>query len=139
VKARTKKAKAAAKRPSPKRSTQAPRRPEPGARPPFARKTGGHKMANVRPLHDRVLIRRIEETEQKVGGIIIPDSAKEKPLQAEVIAVGSGRMLDTGKKVALTLKPGDKVLIGKWSGTEVKIDDEELLILKEDEVLGVLS
>ncbi len=95
-------------------------------------------MANVRPLHDRVLIRRIEETEQKVGGIIIPDSAKEKPLQAEVIAVGSGRMLDTGKKVALTLKPGDKVLIGKWSGTEVKIDDEELLILKEDEVLGVL-
>jgi chaperonin GroES len=96
-------------------------------------------MANVRPLHDRVLIRRIEETEQRVGGIIIPDSAKEKPLQAEVIAVGSGRMLDTGKKVALTLKPGDKVLIGKWSGTEVKIDDEELLILKEDEVLGVLS
>ena len=96
-------------------------------------------MANVRPLHDRVLIRRIEETEQKVGGIIIPDTAKEKPLQAEVIAVGSGRMLDTGKKVALTLKPGDKVLIGKWSGTEVKIDDEELLILKEDEVLGVLS
>jgi chaperonin GroES len=96
-------------------------------------------MANVRPLHDRVLIRRIEEVEQKVGGIIIPDSAKEKPLQAEVIAVGSGRMLDTGKKLALTLKPGDKVLIGKWSGTEVKIDDEELLILKEDEVLGVLS
>ena len=96
-------------------------------------------MKNVRPLHDRVLIRRTEETEQKVGGIVIPDSAKEKPLQAEVIAVGSGRMLDTGKKVALTLQPGDKVLIGKWSGTEVKIDDEELLILKEDEVLGVLS
>jgi chaperonin GroES len=96
-------------------------------------------MANVRPLHDRVLIRRIEEPEQKVGGIIIPDTAKEKPLQAEVIAVGSGRILDTGKKIALTLEPGDKVLIGKWSGTEVKIDDEELLILKEDEVLGVLS
>ena len=96
-------------------------------------------MSNVRPLHDRVLIRRIEENEQKVGGIIIPDSAKEKPLQAEVIAVGSGRMLDTGKKIALTLKPGDKVLIGKWSGTEVKLDGEELLILKEDEVLGVLS
>jgi len=96
-------------------------------------------MANVRPLHDRVLIRRIEEAEQKVGGIIIPDTAKEKPLQAEVIAVGSGRMLDTGRKIALTLKPGDKVLIGKWSGTEVKIDDEELLILKEDEVLGILS
>jgi chaperonin GroES len=96
-------------------------------------------MSNVRPLHDRVLIRRIEEVDQKVGGIIIPDSAKEKPLQAEVIAVGSGRMLDTGKKIALTLKPGDKVLIGKWSGTEVKLDGEELLILKEDEVLGVLS
>jgi chaperonin GroES len=70
-------------------------------------------MANARPLHDRVLIRRIEEAEQKVGGIIIPDTAKEKPLQAEVIAVGSGRVLDTGQKVALTLKPGDKVLIGK--------------------------
>jgi chaperonin GroES len=96
-------------------------------------------MANVKPLHDRVLIRRIEEAEQKVGGIIIPDSAKEKPLQAEVIAVGSGRMLNTGQKVALTLKPGEKVLIGKWSGTEVTIDGEELLILKEDEVLGVLS
>jgi len=139
VKARTKKAKAAPKRPSPKRSAQASHKPGPGARPAVARQAGGHKMANVRPLHDRVLIRRIEETEQKVGGIIIPDSAKEKPLQAEVIAVGSGRILDSGKKVALTLKPGDKVLIGKWSGTEVKIDDEELLILKEDEVLGVLS
>jgi chaperonin GroES len=96
-------------------------------------------MANVKPLHDRVLIRRIEEAEQKVGGIIIPDSAKEKPLQAEVIAVGSGRMLDSGQKLALTLKPGEKVLIGKWSGTEVTIDGEELLILKEDEILGVLS
>ena len=96
-------------------------------------------MGNVRPLHDRVLVRRIEETDAQVGGIIIPDSAKEKPLQAEVIAVGSGRMLDNGQKVALTLKPGEKVLIGKWSGTEVNIDGEELLILKEDEVLGVLS
>jgi len=96
-------------------------------------------MSNVRPLHDRVLIRRIEEAEQKVGGIIIPDTAKEKPLQAEVMAVGSGRVLDNGQKVALTLKAGDKVLIGKWSGTEVKIDGEELLILKEDEVLGILS
>jgi chaperonin GroES len=96
-------------------------------------------MANVRPLHDRVLVRRIEEAEQKVGGIIIPDTAKEKPLQAEVMAVGSGRLLDNGKKLELTLKPGDKVLIGKWSGTEVKIGDEELLILKEDEILGILS
>jgi chaperonin GroES len=96
-------------------------------------------MPNVKPLRDRVLVRRIEETEQKVGGIIIPDTAKEKPLQAEVIAVGSGRILDSGQKVELTLKPGDKVLIGKWSGTEVKVGDEELLILKEDEVLGILE
>jgi chaperonin GroES len=96
-------------------------------------------MAKVKPLRDRVLVRRIEEAEQKVGGIIIPDTAKEKPLQAEVMAVGSGRLLDNGQTVALTLKPGDKVLIGKWSGTEVKIDDQELLILKEDEILGVLS
>jgi chaperonin GroES len=100
---------------------------------------GGHLMANVKPLRDRVLVRRIEEAEQKVGGIIIPDTAKEKPLQAEVIAVGSGRVLDSGQKVELSLKPGDKVLIGKWSGTEVKVDGEELLILKEDEVLGILE
>ncbi len=96
-------------------------------------------MPNVKPLRDRVLVRRIEEAEQKVGGIIIPDTAKEKPLQAEVIAVGSGRLLDSGQKVELTVKKGDKVLIGKWSGTEVKIDDEEMLILKEDEILGVLE
>ena len=92
-----------------------------------------------RPLHDRVLIRRVESEEKTRGGIIIPDTAKEKPLQAEVIAVGSGRLLDNGQTVELTLKAGDKVLIGKWSGTEVKIDDEELLILKEDEILGILS
>jgi chaperonin GroES len=100
---------------------------------------GGHPMANVKPLRDRVLVRRIEEAEQKVGGIIIPDTAKEKPLQAEVIAVGSGRVLDDGTKVKLDVKAGDKVLIGKWSGTEVKVDGEELLILKEDEVLGILE
>jgi chaperonin GroES len=96
-------------------------------------------MAKVTPLRDRVLVRRVEEGEQKVGGIIIPDSAKEKPLEAEVIAVGSGRVLDTGKKLPLDLKAGDKVLIGKWSGTEVKVDGDDLLILKEDEILGVLS
>lgn len=96
-------------------------------------------MAKVRPLRDRVLVRRIEEGEQKVGGIIIPDSAKEKPLQAQVIAVGSGRILESGDKMPLDLKAGDKVLIGKWSGTEVKVDGEDLLILKEDEILGVLS
>ena len=96
-------------------------------------------MANVKPLRDRVLVRRIEEEEQKVGGIIVPDTAKEKPTQAEVVAVGSGRVLDNGKRLPLTLKPGDKVLIGKWSGSDVKIDGEEYLILKEDEILGVLS
>jgi chaperonin GroES len=109
------------------------------ARTTTSQTTGGLLMANVKPLRDRVLVRRIEEAEQKVGGIIIPDTAKEKPLQAEVIAVGSGRLLENGQKVELTLKPGDKVLIGKWSGTEVKIDDEDLLILKEDEILGILS
>jgi len=96
-------------------------------------------MPNVKPLRDRVLVRRIEETDQKVGGIIIPDTAKEKPQQAEVVAVGSGRVLENGQRVPLSLKPGDKVLLGKWSGTDVKIDDEEYLILKEDEVLGILG
>ena len=95
-------------------------------------------MPNIKPLKDRVLVRRIEEQEQKVGGIIIPDTAKEKPTQAEVVAVGSGRVLDSGQRVPLSVKVGDKVLIGKWSGTDVKVDGEELLILKEDEVLGVI-
>jgi chaperonin GroES len=96
-------------------------------------------MPNVRPLRDRVLLRRLEESEQKVGGIIIPDTAKEKPQQAEVVAVGSGRVLENGTRVPLAVKPGDKVLVGKWSGTDVKIDGEEYLILKEDEVLGILQ
>jgi chaperonin GroES len=96
-------------------------------------------MPNIRPLKDRVLVRRIEDQEQKVGGIIIPDTAKEKPTQAEVVAVGSGRVLDSGQRVPLSVKVGDKVLIGKWSGTDVKVDGEELLILKEDEVLGILG
>lgn len=96
-------------------------------------------MHNIRPLKDRLLVRRIEEQEQKVGAIIIPDSAKEKPTQAEVIAVGSGRVLDSGQRVPLTVQAGDKVLIGKWSGSEVKVDGEEYLILKEDEVLGILG
>jgi chaperonin GroES len=101
--------------------------------------TGGTGMANVRPLRDRVLVRRLEESEQKVGGIIIPDTAKEKPQQAEVVAVGSGRLLENGDRVPLSVKPGDRVLLGKWSGTDVKIDGEEYLILKEDEILGVLN
>jgi chaperonin GroES len=93
----------------------------------------------VRPLRDRILVRRIEESEQKVGGIIVPDTAKEKPQQAKVVAVGSGRLLDDGKTVPLAVKAGDTVLIGKWSGSEVKIGGEEYLILKEDEVLGVIG
>jgi len=96
-------------------------------------------MQKVKPLRDRVLLRRIEKTEEKVGGIIIPDSAKEKPTRAEVVAVGSGRVLEDGKRMPLDLKAGDKVLVGKWSGTDVKIDGEEYLILKEDEILGVLA
>ena len=96
-------------------------------------------MRNVRPLRDRVLVRRLEETEQKVGGIIVPDTAKEKPQQAEVVAVGSGRVLENGQRVPLTLKAGDKVLVGKWSGTEVKLEGEEYLIIKEDEILGILG
>lgn len=96
-------------------------------------------MTKVRPLHDRVLVRRIEEGEARVGGIIVPDSAKEKPQKAEVVAAGSGRVLENGDRVPLTLKAGDKVLVGKWAGTEVKIDGEEYLILKEDEILGILG
>ena len=96
-------------------------------------------MAKVRPLRDRVMVRRLEEKEQKVGGIIVPDTAKEKPQQAEVVAVGSGKVLENGTTVPLTLKAGDKVLVGKWSGTDVKIDGEDYLILKEDEILGILQ
>lgn len=96
-------------------------------------------MPNIKPLKDRILVRRVEEAEQKVGGLYIPDSAKEKPTQAEVIAVGSGRVLDSGQRVPLTVKAGDKVLVGKWSGTDVKVDGEDYLILKEDEVLGILG
>jgi len=98
------------------------------------------KKVSVKPLHDRVLVKRVEEAgEQKVGGIIIPDSAKEKPLQADVVAVGPGEYDDSGKRKALDVKVGDKVLIGKWSGTEVKIDGEEYLILKENEILGIVG
>jgi len=96
-------------------------------------------MANVRPLHDRVLLKRVEEQEQKVGGIIVPDTAKEKPQQAEVVAAGSGRILENGQREPLAVKPGDKVLVGKWSGTDVTIDGTEYLILKEDEILGILG
>ena len=96
-------------------------------------------MANVRPLSDRVLVRRIEENEQKVGGIIIPDTAKEKPQEGEVIAVGNGKILDNGSKVPLDVKAGDRILFGKYSGTDIKIDGQEYLILREDEVLAVIG
>jgi len=94
---------------------------------------------DLRPLHDRVLVKRLDEGEQKRGGIIIPDSAKEKPQQAEVRAVGNGKLLETGKRVAPEVKAGDRILFGKYSGSEIKIDGEELLILREDEILGVLE
>ena len=92
-----------------------------------------------RPLHDRVLVKRLDAEEKTAGGIIIPDTAKEKPMQGEVVAVGSGTRGDDGKLVALDVKAGDRVLFGKWSGTEVKLDGEELLIMKETDILGILS
>jgi chaperonin GroES len=91
----------------------------------------------IRPLQDRIVVRRVQEEEKTKGGIIIPDSAKEKPQRAEVVAVGSGRTLENGTRVPLTVKAGDTVLVGKWSGTEVKIDGTEYLIIKEDEILGI--
>ena len=94
---------------------------------------------NIRPLHDRVLARRIEEQEQMKGGIIIPDTAKEKPQEAEIIAVGPGKIQDDGKRQAMDVNSGDRVLIGKYSGSEIKIDDEEYVILREDEILAVLA
>ena len=93
----------------------------------------------VRPLHDRLLVRRIEEKEAARGGIIIPDTAKEKPMEGKVLAVGNGRVLENGKKLALDVKVGDKILFGKYSGTEIKIDGEEVLIVREDEVLAIMG
>jgi chaperonin GroES len=92
-----------------------------------------------RPLHDRVLVRRIEEDQKTTGGIIIPDTAKEKPQQGEVVAVGSGARGDDNEIIPLDVKKGDKILFGKWSGSEVKIDGEELLIMKESDILGIIS
>ena len=96
-------------------------------------------MKKVRPLHDRLLVRRIEEKETAKGGIIIPDTAKEKPQEGEVLAAGNGKVLENGTKVALDVKVGDKILFGKYSGTEIRIDGEDVLILREDEVLAVLA
>lgn len=93
----------------------------------------------IRPLHDRVIVKRVEEKEQMRGGIIIPDTAKEKPQEGEVVAVGQGKVLDNGTRLEMALKAGDRILFGKYSGTEVKIDGEEFLIMREDEVLGVIE
>jgi chaperonin GroES len=93
----------------------------------------------VKPLYDRVLVKRIEEKEQKRGNIIIPDTAKEKPMEGKVIAVGSGKLNDEGKRIPLEVKAGDRVLFGKYAGTEIKIDDDEHVILREEEVLGIIG
>ena len=90
------------------------------------------------PLHDRVLVRRIESDEKTAGGLIIPENAKEKPAEGEIVSVGEGARKDSGELIAMSVKAGDKVLFGKWSGTEVKIDGEELLIMKESDILGIL-
>ncbi|MBO6518395.1 MAG: co-chaperone GroES [Rhodospirillales bacterium] len=92
-----------------------------------------------RPLHDRVLVRRVESEQKTAGGIIIPDTAQEKPMEGKVIAVGSGHKADDGKVTKLDVKKGDKILFGKWSGTEVKVDGEDLIIMKESDILGVID
>src|SRR5207253_5153398 len=97
------------------------------------------KSMNVRPLHDRLIIQRLDEGEQKVGGIIIPDSAKEKPQQGKVIAAGAGKVKDDGTRQLPDVKAGDLILFGKYSGQEIKLDGEDYLIMKEDEVLGVIE
>ena len=94
---------------------------------------------NIRPLHDRVLVKRTEAKEEVRGGIIIPDTAKEKPQEAEVIAVGPGKMMDDGKRAAMDVKAGDRILIGKYSGSEIKVADQEYVILREEEILAVIE
>jgi chaperonin GroES len=94
---------------------------------------------NIRPLHDRVIVKRLEEDKKTPGGIVIPDTATEKPIQGEVIAVGNGKLLDNGEVRALEVKKGDKVLFGKYSGTEVKVGADEYLVLREDDIMGVIE
>ncbi len=96
-------------------------------------------MANFRPLHDRVVVKRVKEEEKTKGGIIIPDTAQEKPQEGEVIAVGPGARDEDGERIELDVKVGDRILFGKWSGTEVKIDGEDLLIMKESDIMGVIE
>jgi chaperonin GroES len=97
------------------------------------------KAMKVRPLHDRLLVRRLEEKETAQGGIIIPDTAKEKPMEGKVLAVGNGRVLDSGKRLPVEVKVGDTILFGKYSGTEIKVDGEEVLVVREDEVLAIVG
>ncbi|HLK17920.1 MAG TPA: co-chaperone GroES [Bryobacteraceae bacterium] len=94
---------------------------------------------NIRPLYDRVVVKRIEEKENKIGGLFIPDSAKEKPQEGEVVAVGKGKRLEDGKLVPLDVQKGDRVLFGKYSGSEIRLDGEEYMIMREDEILGILE
>jgi chaperonin GroES len=94
---------------------------------------------NIRPLHDRIVVKRIEDTEEKIGGLFIPDSAKEKPQQGEVVAVGNGKVNEKGERHPLDVKAGDRILFGKYSGSDIKLDGTEYLIMREDEVLGVLE
>jgi chaperonin GroES len=94
---------------------------------------------NIRPLNDRIIVRRLEEQEQMRGGLYIPDTAKEKPQEGEVLAVGNGKLLDNGQRIAIDLKAGDRILFGKYSGTEIKLDGDEYLILREDDILGVVE
>jgi chaperonin GroES len=94
---------------------------------------------NIRPLNDRIIVRRLEEQEQMRGGLYIPDTAKEKPQEGEVLAVGNGKLLDNGQRIAIDLKAGDRILFGKYAGTEIKLDGNEYLILREDDVLGVVE
>jgi chaperonin GroES len=99
----------------------------------------GELPVNIRPLHDRVIVRRLEEERKSPGGIVIPDTAKEKPIQGEVVAVGKGKILENGSVRPLDVKPGDKVLFGKYSGTEVKVGNEELLVMREEDIMGVIE
>ena len=96
-------------------------------------------MSSIKPLHDRVLVKRIDPKEEVKGGIVIPDTAKEKPEEGEVIAVGNGKILENGTKLNLEVKVGDRILFGKYAGTEAKIDDHEYLIMREEEILGIIS
>jgi chaperonin GroES len=94
---------------------------------------------NIRPLHDRVIVRRVEDERKSPGGIVIPDTAKEKPIQGEVVAVGKGKILENGSVRALDVKPGDRILFGKYSGTEVKVGNDELLVMREEDIMGVIE